>query len=288
VSTWLDEYSRTRYGVESSAACQAWTLLERSVYNQNLIEPVRHALHRIPTSDAAASDDVHRKIYEVDDLWRAFRLLLDFARSTDSSISHELVSDLMSLAVELTNCNLDDLASRIAAAITKRDLSDFESNASAFLRVANGLDRLAAAQPGWELDTFVSAASAWSTDGADLATLRHNVLRILTLWDNDPSGPLTDYAARSWAGLVSGYYGPRWTTWIAEARTALQKQTRIDEIGYGTRVAEMAGKFVRSNARTWAPTSVDLITELEAVLELEPMVEGTGVARGQRRRGRSC
>ena len=55
---------------------------------------------------------------------------------------------------------------------------------------------------------------------------------------------LNDYANRSWAGLTSGYYRPRWEQFIRDVSSALEQGKEFDQIFFNKKMIEWEQDFV--------------------------------------------
>lgn len=75
------------------------------------------------------------------------------------------------------------------------------------------LDRVLNTNPHFRLTTWIDAARAWSSGSQSYTSyLEYNARNQITLWG--PDGEISDYASKSWAGLVSTYYVPRWEMFV--------------------------------------------------------------------------
>ncbi|KAK5120226.1 hypothetical protein LTR85_006432 [Meristemomyces frigidus] len=84
----------------------------------------------------------------------------------------------------------------------------------------------ASAQPQFSLAAWIAKARAWASPTTNLppnATNSSTIARIasfyeynarnqITLWG--PTGQISDYASKQWAGLINSYYVPRWQRFI--------------------------------------------------------------------------
>lgn len=113
-----------------------------------------------------------------------------------------------------------------------------------------------------------------STGPAVTAYYEYSARNQLTLWG--PTGQISDYASKSWAGLVSGYYLPRWQMFVEYCAstpyarynyTALSAQTLAFEQAWqtqtwGTMQGENSGttgllvEVLGGVVRQWAGTGV--------------------------------
>jgi alpha-N-acetylglucosaminidase len=104
--------------------------------------------------------------------------------------------------------------------------------------------------PAFSLSTWLSAArSQASNPNSKIADFyEYDARNQITLWG--PNGEISDYASKSWGGLVKGYYLPRWEIFLAYLgettiegynATELDRRLRGFEMGWQSEtVAEMA------------------------------------------------
>ncbi|KAF2091731.1 glycoside hydrolase family 89 protein [Saccharata proteae CBS 121410] len=80
------------------------------------------------------------------------------------------------------------------------------------------LDAVLRMERGFGLEGWMSAAREWAEvdagSAAAVALFEFDARNLVTLWG--PDGELSDYASREWSGLVGGYYGERWRTFVDE------------------------------------------------------------------------
>jgi alpha-N-acetylglucosaminidase len=70
------------------------------------------------------------------------------------------------------------------------------------------IDSVLSTNPSFSLSTWLSAARSLSSNSTIQSFYEYNARNQITLWG--PKGEINDYASKSWGGLVSGYYVPRW------------------------------------------------------------------------------
>ncbi|KAJ5593927.1 uncharacterized protein N7459_000135 [Penicillium hispanicum] len=74
------------------------------------------------------------------------------------------------------------------------------------------LDSVLLTSKSFRLSTWIDAARTWGQGDKSTAFLEYEARNQITLWG--PSGQITDYASKQWAGLVSSYYVPRWRLFV--------------------------------------------------------------------------
>ena len=85
--------------------------------------------------------------------------------------------------------------------------------ANPLIDLLNDLDSVLATNKNFLLSKWIRDARHWAHGNASYAAyLEYNARNQITLWG--PDGEINDYASKQWAGLVKGYYLPRWQSFI--------------------------------------------------------------------------
>ncbi|KAE8153335.1 tim-barrel domain-containing protein [Aspergillus avenaceus] len=90
--------------------------------------------------------------------------------------------------------------------------SGFEEGKRKLLGLLSALDRVLACERRFRLDTWVSAARAMGGSEKEKDAFEYEARNQVTLWG--PSGEISDYASKPWAGLVGSYYMRRWEIFL--------------------------------------------------------------------------
>jgi alpha-N-acetylglucosaminidase len=105
------------------------------------------------------------------------------------------------------------------------------------------LDSLLTVHPYFSLQRWVDRASAFGVDAADSIYYRRNAKTLLTTWGEAPQS-LNDYASRTWAGLVSHYYQPRWHELICEVLMDIKLKQPFDQKLFNANMWQQEQDFV--------------------------------------------
>ena len=74
---------------------------------------------------------------------------------------------------------------------------------------------------------------AWASSPKDLERIEYDAHSILTTWgDRTASAALHEYGNRDWAGLVSGYYAPRWKLYFDSLDRSLRDGSAPNQIDW--------------------------------------------------------
>lgn len=97
-------------------------------------------------------------------------------------------------------------------------------------KILNTIDTVLAFSPAFSLSTWINAARSLTSNDTLADYYEYNARNQITLWG--PDGQISDYASKSWAGLVSGYYLPRWEIFISylqESEINSYNETALNE-----------------------------------------------------------
>jgi alpha-N-acetylglucosaminidase len=75
---------------------------------------------------------------------------------------------------------------------------------------------------------WIADARAWGANAEESDYYESNARNLLTTW-GDRGNMLTDYADRTWAGLVSTYYKGRWEMFFKAVNAAMDAGASFDE-----------------------------------------------------------
>lgn len=223
--SWLADYVKMRYGVESSADEKTyktllgiWMRLGESVYNcpndlqQGTTESVflmRPSLKAGTVSSWANSTwywDFH-VLQEALGQMLAVRDAFPASQQTTGAVNYRY--DL----VDLTRQVLADSAKTILDRIAMTSGEERRVLADRFLQLLLLQDRLLGTQPMFRLGRWTEMARRWGQTDEEKALYEYNARMLLTTWGDKPqceAGGLHDYANREWQGLLASYYYPRW------------------------------------------------------------------------------
>ncbi len=147
--------------------------------------------------------------------------LVEVAEEFGSAAAPGLRRDVTDLGLEVLAGHAVLTFESLLAGHRAGDADRFDRAAHRFLAIIVAMDRLAASHPRFLLGSWLDAAARWGRDDQESRRLRTDAKRLITCWVV-PGHPLNDYAGRHWSGLLDGYYGGRWRSWIEAMRAILQ------------------------------------------------------------------
>ncbi len=226
---WFADYAARRYGGNDPHATVAWAELRRGPYSMpsgTWSEPQDSLFTARPslTATSAAGPSPKFVRYDPATVRRALTDLLAVDLSLRSTDAYRY--DLVSTARQALANRSRTLLPQLEAAYEGGDLPRFRRLAAEWRSDLDLLDRLLASDQRFLLGPWLQGAKA--------AGLEHDARSVITVWGprgSSESG-LHDYANRELAGLVSDFYGARWTRYLDRLETALATGTPDEQIDW--------------------------------------------------------
>ncbi len=221
-ATWIAEYAKRRYGVESAEAAKAWENLRTSALS--LTGQLQGPHEAIICS--RPSLDVNRV-----SSWGGADIFYDRAQMT-SAAYQLLEANLTGLnysfdLVDISRQALTDYSKSLLAGIKEAhnsgDTETFNKRRDAFLQLILDIDQLLNTNKDFMLGHWTKRARAMAdeiagTTDADRDWLElDNARTIITTWGEQAqaeSGGLRDYSYREWGGMLKDFYYQRWKIWF--------------------------------------------------------------------------
>jgi alpha-N-acetylglucosaminidase len=231
--SYFHNWVQRRYAGSGSipaALYSAWDILRTTAYNNTGFPAVtavtKSILELSPSTSGLLNRTGHHPTqltYSEAALRQAWNLFLSAGDSHGILYSNPAFAfDLVDLTRQvLANTFADQYSTLIAAYNTTGPVNStaIKSQSALMLKLLSDLDTLLATNPSFSLSTWINAARAWAktTPGHANASLadfyEYEARNQITWWG--PNGEISDYASKSWAGLVGEYYKGRWQIFLS-------------------------------------------------------------------------
>jgi len=230
--TWIHEYAHHRYGAPNADAMRAWDLLLDVAYTKGGCG--LSVIEKTPRLQGGGGRDANsRKLAEA---WR----VLDSA-APEFKGGDTFRFDVVNVARQVLANHSFVLHGDIAAAWQAKDPVKFEQASSRFLELIDDMDELLATRREFLLGQDLENAKRWGETREERAKCEWNARRVLTLWGE--TAVLNDYASKQWAGLLKGYYRPRWKQFLDAAAESLKNGKPFDEASARKNLVEWTAKW---------------------------------------------
>lgn len=205
----------------------AWDIVRTTVYNNTdlVVNAVPKAiLELVPSTTGLVNRTGHHATlvtYDPAVLVKAWSLLYGAARNNVNLFSNPSYQyDLVDWTRQVLSNAFIPLYQQLISTYTNTSTlgnvacrnSRIRGQGAQLISLMNTLDNVLATNNNFRLSTWIAEARANANNSADADFMEYQARNQITLWG--PSGQISDYASKSWAGLVSSYYVPRWQKFI--------------------------------------------------------------------------
>lgn len=187
LDSWLENYSRCRYGSAPQEIIDYWSEIRRGVYGSFTDHP-RYMWQLRPGAASRGSIVINEHLYSA---------IRSFAAAS------ETLSDS-----PLYMADLEELTAQYLGAKMEESLQ--AGDQTSFTEMAIALDRVLASHPNLKLENWIEFARKWGKTPETADYFEQCAKRLVTIW----GPPVDDYSARIWSGLVRDYYLPRWQNYF--------------------------------------------------------------------------
>ncbi|WP_022687854.1 alpha-N-acetylglucosaminidase [Sphingomonas phyllosphaerae] len=265
LSSWLERHTRARYGRSDLALVAAWRDVVAGVYDVRYWTPRwwneragAYLFFKRPTADAPAFPA------EPGDRARAvagIQALLKLAsQHRDSALFRY---DLIDLVRHEASLSLDGHIKAAVAAYQRGDVPAGDHETARIKRLAEAIDRLIGGQQE-TLASWIADARAYGDTPAEKRRYEEDAKAQVTVWGG--AGHLGDYASKAWAGMYAGYYLPRWTMYLARARTAALAGRTVDDAAFTVRLRDWEERWVSDGRSHRSAPPADAIGDARALM----------------------
>lgn len=216
LDTWLEAYTKRRYGVANAKLNRAWGILRNTVFGQKLhqntsqqgtsesILCARPALEINQVSSWGTSE----LYYNPADLLPAWKLFIEASKQVHRSEGFDY--DLVDVTRQVLANYSQELHQKVMAAYLENDTDEFQELSQQFLQLIDDQDRLLSSIEPLTLAKWLQDARAIATNPKEKDLFEFNARTQITTWSFQDSN-LHEYAHREWSGLLRDFYKPRWT-----------------------------------------------------------------------------
>jgi len=268
LDAWVRDYARRRYGGSNAKAEEAWSLLRRTVYGTGHSPSPVVCARPGPTAPRGARRA--SPPYDVPTLLRAWQALTECSGELEdlATYQHDLVDVARQVLMDLSNVFYADMLDAYHA----HDREAFGEAAGRFRQLIRDVDALLATRREFLLGMWIADARRWGQTEQEKRHYEWNARNQITLW-GPRDGVLHEYARKEWAGLLTGFYLPRWDMFIERIDRALATGAAFDADAFGQDVRAWEEAWTHGTETYAAEPVGDAVAEARRALEqYGPMV----------------
>ncbi|WP_184543147.1 alpha-N-acetylglucosaminidase [Mucilaginibacter sp. FT3.2] len=242
---WVSNYAQRRYGQVNANAAEAWHILLNTVYSGGLTEGGPESIIVARPTMQKTIDRVLTKLdYDPKKLAKAWTLLINAADSLKQSDGFQY--DLIDVTRQVLANYASPLQQKMALAYKNGDKEAFKQYSTAFLQLMDDMDALLSTRKDFLLGKWINEARANGITEKEKNLYELNARDLVTLWGDKESG-LREYSNRQWAGLIKGYYKPRWEFYFTQLNKAMAAGTKFDANAFDAQVKNWEWQWVNKH-----------------------------------------
>ena len=221
---WTGMLSDSRTGKVDERARKAWKILVEDVYSKTV--PTGFSCGVVARPSLTLSTKWLHPRYEAQKLEEALALLRE---ADGKGLAYRF--DLANLERQVLANRSADLIDRYQEAYAAGDAEGVKAVGEEMLALIDRMEEAVEGEPYFSLDKWISDARAWGTTPQEKDYFEQEARNILTTWGDYGSG-LTDYAARTDAGLLRSYYKVRWKMFFDRLNACMASGEEFDEAAF--------------------------------------------------------
>ncbi len=222
---WMTTYVKSRYGSSDKQLQAAWQILARRVYiDRSRGDNLAGIVNARPRLNAGYWASQRPSYYpgHMNDAVNTLLLAVDEAKASDP-YRYDLVDFTRQVLSNLAGPVFDEAID----AYKEKDRARFTEASNLFIQIVTDMDRVVGTRKEFLLGKWIADARRCGFATAEKDLYEMNARRLLTLWAKK-DGPLNEYSARQWSGLLNGFAKPRWQQFFQELETCLNTGKTFD------------------------------------------------------------
>jgi alpha-N-acetylglucosaminidase len=259
---WLKQYAYSRYGKEDLHAQQAWATLKKTVYSGQPWWGTASIITGRPTFEKEAKWTHTELHYKPADLLPAWEQLMNAAEQLGEK--EEFQYDLVDVTRQVLANYANHIQRKFSRYYKANDWIAYKKETAVFLSLIDDMDRLLATRREFLLGKWLGDARNYGDDEKEKDLFEQNARDLITLWGDKDCG-IHDYAYKQWAGLLKGYYKPRWIrffNYVDECRASTKK---FDQSLFEKNSKEWEWKWVKGKENYSPLPAGDPVKTVEAL-----------------------
>ncbi|CAF1180962.1 unnamed protein product [Adineta steineri] len=204
LNDWLVGFVLRRYESAHpvpSSALYAWQLLGDSVYGKN---PNGDSSVMLSRPELDGEQDIN---FDLKSLFSAWELLVD---ASDELHSDLFRYDLVDITKEVLQYKFYDVYTKLISAFNDKDLYGVGTQAAILVDILADTELILASDRRFLLGNWINDALQFAQNEEDIHFYNFNAKLQVSIWGNNYTLELYDYANKFWSGMIRDYYAPRW------------------------------------------------------------------------------
>lgn len=244
-SVWIEQLADRRIGLRNQQMRRAWKLLYDSIYTVPAALGQGTLMNARPCLKGNGNWTTTPTVaYSNETLFEVWEMLLKAGEHRHSTYEYDVVN----IGRQVLGNYFGKLRDEFAEAYSRKQLPLLKQKGAEMKQLLRDVNTLLSTQSSFLLGKWIEDARSLGIDEASKNYYEENARTIVSTWgDKDQS--LNDYANRTWGGLVSGYYAPRWEMFIDEVIRSVSNKQPFNADAFHQRVTQFEIDWVKSHER---------------------------------------
>lgn len=259
---WIACWADRRIGYTDEGVRKAWKELLDKVYTTTASLGQGTLTNARPTLEGHGNWTTRPDInYDNKELFQVWEQLL---RADCRSGRDSYLFDVVNVGRQVLGNYFLVVRNRFTTAYKNKDRQALLAEGLLMNSILADLENLLSTHSTFLFGKWVQDAAKFGKNEPEAEYYKKNARTLLTTW-GEKGQSLNDYANRSWAGLMSGYYRPRWEAFIYDVCKALEEGKEFDLKAFHGKMLEMEQAFVDNDYMTTSrprPGGVEIARKL--------------------------
>ncbi len=198
LNKWIEMWCNSRYGMYTPEIKKSWDYLRKSIYGPNGYFAPNLYQER-------PSLNLNRKLYMPDEIDSAYHAFFENVKANPDKIM--LVNDYSEVATYGMGVKADFFFNKAIQLYKKREIEKSKVMLRDAISMLYPVNYMMNYIPEYKIETWINLARKWGDNVDEQNYYEEQAKRQVTVW----GGPvLSEYACKTWDGLIASYYIPRW------------------------------------------------------------------------------
>lgn len=240
---WFEKLADRRSGREDKAVREAWKGLYEKIYVDPAILGHATLVNARPSLKGHGNWTTEPKtVYDNEDLFDIWETMLSAEEYERDAYGYDVVN----IGRQVLGNHFLVLRDEFASAYEERNVDALVKKGEEMMGLLADVDRLLGTQSSFLLGKWIADARAVGSTEELKDYYEENARNLISTW-GDRNQSLNDYANRTWNGMVSDYYAPRWEMFINDVVGAVVEGREFDRKGFHEKVTQFEIDWVKSD-----------------------------------------
>jgi alpha-N-acetylglucosaminidase len=262
VNDWMKNWADRRVGTKDRNVQKSWEILAEKIYTRrtggwdNSLTNARPQL-----AEYTGFQNQYTIWYDNKDLLAAWELMLQTSDTTKNAYRFDVVN----IGRQVLGNYFNDVWKNFVENYHQKNKQELIKNGNQMKEILFDLENLVSTHSTFSLGNWLTDASKFAANKDEELYYRNNARSIITTW-GEKGQLLNDYANRTWSGLVSNYYTPRWELFINQVIEAVNQGKEFDQTKFTETSKQMEWDWAHNDQKFSTLIKPNTVSEAKKIL----------------------